>query len=69
LDQACFYVNRKATWNAHDFKFPAAAFEDIHFISERWRPHFLAATANVLHGPASDDAPIFAQAREVLAAL
>ncbi|HUP77646.1 MAG TPA: hypothetical protein VM260_03725 [Pirellula sp.] len=25
-------VTRKATWNAHDMKFPAAAFENVNFI-------------------------------------
>lgn len=66
IQAACEYVNRKATWNAHDFKFPAAAFEDVNYISERWRPHFLAATVHALHGSASDDAPVFLQAREAL---
>jgi hypothetical protein len=64
---ACEFVNRKATWNAHDFKFPAAAFEDAGFISDRWRPHFLAATVNAIHGPQSEDTAVFSQAREVLA--
>jgi len=66
---ACELVNRKATWNAHDFKFPAAAFEDTGFISERWRPYFLAATVHAIHGPQSEDAPVFAQAREMLTTL
>jgi len=69
IHAACRYLVRKATWNAHDFKFPAAAFEDAGLISERWRPYFLASTVHALHGKASDDAPIFAQAREVLATL
>lgn len=66
MRSACEYINRKATPNAHDFKFPAAAFEDVGFISERWRPHFLAATVHALHGSASEDAPVFAHAREEL---
>jgi hypothetical protein len=66
---ACEHVNRKATWNAHDMKFPAAAFEDTGFLSEPWRPHFLAATVHALHGPASKDTPVFEQARDVLATL
>ena len=65
---ACELANRKSTWNAHDMKFPAAAFEDAGYLSERWRPHFLAATVHALHGPASADAPVFEHAREVLAA-
>jgi hypothetical protein len=69
MHAACDYVSRKATWNAHDFKFPAAAFEDVSFVSERWRPHFLAATVHVLHGPASDDATVFEHARESLSKL
>jgi hypothetical protein len=39
------------------------------FISERWRPHVLAATVHAIHGPQSEDALIFAQAREMLARL
>jgi hypothetical protein len=69
MNAACGYIVRKATWNAHDFKFPAAAFEDAGFISERWRPHFLAATVHALHGRASPDTPVFTHAREVLATL
>ena len=65
---ACRYINAKAD-NAHDYKYSAAAFEDAAFISERWRPTFLAATTNVLHGPASADSPLLAEAREALATL
>jgi hypothetical protein len=65
----CKLANRKATWNAHDMKFPAAAFENTDHISEPWRPHLLAATIHAVHGPASGDAPVFDHAREVLATL
>ncbi len=63
---ACDLANRKSTWNAHDMKFPAAAFENTRIVGENWRPHILAATVHALHGPASADAPVFAQAREAL---
>ena len=56
------HLNAKAN-NSHDYKYTAAAFEDAAFVSERWRPAFLAATVNVLHGPASDDAPVFREAQ------
>ncbi|MDA1017864.1 MAG: hypothetical protein O3A00_25830, partial [Planctomycetota bacterium] len=56
---ACELAGRKSTWNAHDIKFPAAAFEDTGYVSEQWRPHFLAATVHALHGPASADDPVF----------
>jgi hypothetical protein len=62
------YLNEKAN-NSHDYKYAAAAFEDAALVSGRWRPAFLAATVSVLHGPASDDAPVFKQAREALASL
>jgi hypothetical protein len=62
------HLNTKAN-NSHDYKYTAAAFEDAALISERWRPAFLAATVNVLHGPASDDAPVLREAREALAKL
>jgi hypothetical protein len=66
MGAACNLANRKATWNAHDMKFPAAAFENTGVVSETWRPHILAATVHALHGPASADAPFFAHAREAL---
>ena len=66
---ACEHLNRKATWNAHDFKYPAAAFENLSFLSERWRPHSLAATVHAIHGPQSEDTPVFSKAKEVLATL
>jgi hypothetical protein len=69
MSAASEYIARKSTWNAHDFKFPAAAFEDVNLISERWRAHFLAATVHALHGAASDDAPVLIQAREALSTL
>ena len=62
------YINAKAD-NSHDYKYSAAAFEDAAFISERWRPAFLAATTNVLHGPASASSPLLQEAREALANL
>lgn len=62
---AAGYVNAKAN-NSHDYKYTAAAFEDARLISERWRPNFMAATVNVLHGPASADTSVFMQAREAL---
>jgi hypothetical protein len=65
---ACRYINVKAD-NSHDYKYSAAAFEDAAYISERWRSAFLAATTNVLHGPASADSPLLQEAREVLGKL
>jgi hypothetical protein len=65
---ALLHLNAKAN-NSHDYKYAAAAFEDVALVSERWRPAFLAATVNVLHGPASEDAPVFREAREALAKL
>ena len=62
------YINAKAD-NSHDYKYAAAAFEDAALISERWRAAFLAATTNVLHGPASADSPVLREAREALARL
>ena len=65
----CEHLSHKGSWNAHDMKFPAAAMEDVGFISERWRPHVLASTVHAIHGPQSPDTPVFKEAREILATL
>ena len=56
----------KASLDPHDFKYPAAAFEDASLVSREWRPHLLASTVHALHGTRSDDSPVLVQAREAL---
>jgi hypothetical protein len=56
----------KATEDPHDLKYPVAAFEDARLASPQWRPYLLAASVHALHGPASADSLVLAQARKAL---
>ncbi len=56
----------KATVEAHEYKLPAALFEDYEMVSPAWRPRLLAASAHWLHGPQSPDSRLLQQAREAL---
>ena len=66
FDTARRLVFLKASFNAHNFKFPAAIFEDYHLVSPQWRPHMLAASVHFLYGSESQDSPVIRQAREIL---
>ena len=48
----------KATVEAHEYKLPAALFEDYDLVSPEWRPRLLAASASWLHGSQSPDSPV-----------
>lgn len=67
LRTARHQVCRKATLNSHDVKLPMAMFEDLAWVSPRWRPHLLAAAVHFLHGTAMEDNPVVRTAREALA--
>lgn len=56
----------KAAVEAHEFKLPAALFEDYELVSREWRPRLLAASAHWLHGSQSPDSELFQQARQAL---
>lgn len=60
------WLCRKATVDAHEYKLPAALFEDYELVSANWRPRLLAASAHWLHGAQSEDAAPVRQAREAL---
>src|SRR5207244_1127193 len=60
------WLCRKASVDSHEFKLPAALFEDYELVSPAWRPRLLAASAHWLHGRQSEDSPVFQQAREAL---
>ena len=62
------FLCTKATYNPHDMKYPAAAFEDAAHVSPEWRPYLLAASVHALHGPNSPDAKALTRAREALKA-
>jgi hypothetical protein len=57
----------KATVDAHEYKLPAALFEDYELVSPTWRPRLLAASLHWLHGNQSEDSPLTQQVREALA--
>jgi hypothetical protein len=54
----------KAAVEAHEFKLPAALFEDYELVSPHWRPRLLAASAHWLHGRQSPDSTVLQQARK-----
>jgi hypothetical protein len=60
------WLCRKASIDSHEFKPPAALFEDYELVTPAWRPRLLAASAHWLHGSQSEDSPVFQQAREAL---
>jgi hypothetical protein len=68
LDAARRLVFQKGT-DSHDFKFPAAAFEDALLASPSCRPRLLAAMAGHLKGAADRDSPLVERTRRALAAL
>src|SRR5262249_10956164 len=57
----------KATRDPHDLKYPVAAFEDTTLANPEWRTYLLASSVHALHGTASADSPVLAQARKALA--
>jgi hypothetical protein len=54
----------KASLDPHDFKYPAAAFEDAARVHPEWRSYLLAASVHALHGPKSHDTPVLVEARK-----
>jgi hypothetical protein len=60
------WLCRKATVDAHEYKLPAALFEDYDLVSADWRPRLMAASVHWLHGEQSEDAAPVRQAREAL---
>jgi len=54
---------------AHDYKYPAAAFEDIPSVSPAWRPHMLAASTLYLPASTVPDSKLIQRAKEAVAGL
>ncbi|HEX5051414.1 MAG TPA: hypothetical protein VFZ65_06550 [Planctomycetota bacterium] len=63
--QARQLIFRKAT-EEHEYKFPAAIFEDYRLVDARWRPHMLAAAVYFLRNASEPDSPVMQRAREAL---
>jgi hypothetical protein len=55
--------------DTHDYKYPAAAFEDIAAVAPRWRPHMLAATVLHVPDPAAPESAVIQRAREAVIGL
>lgn len=55
--------------DTHDYKYPAAAFEDISAVSPAWRPHMLAASMLHIPAPTTPESRVVQRAREALAGL
>jgi hypothetical protein len=54
-------IFRKGT-DAHNYKYPAAIFEDYRLVSPTWRPHMLATAVYYLPGTTIPDSPLMARA-------
>jgi hypothetical protein len=67
VERAQDLVIHKAA-GAHDFKFGFAALEDLDYISEKWRPHYAAASVFQLQGASRSDNPLIERTREALEA-
>lgn len=57
----------KASEDPHDFKYPAAIFENSQQTSPEWRPYLLASSVHALHGKKSADTAALIAARQALA--
>ena len=55
--------------DTHDYKYPAAAFEDIPTVSPAWRPHMLAASMLHIPSPTAPESPVVQRARDAVAGL
>jgi hypothetical protein len=60
------WMCRKASNDAHDYKFMAAIFEEAEWVSPEWQPHLLAGSIHFLHGNRSPDHAVVERARGAL---
>jgi hypothetical protein len=66
MQEARRWLCAKAAVEAHEFKLPAALFEDYELVAPIWRPRLLAASAHWLHGRQSPDSQLLQQARQAI---
>jgi hypothetical protein len=66
LQAAHSWLCRKASEDAHEYKFLAAILEDAARVSPAWQPHLLAASVHYLHGTQTPDNPVIRQVQEAL---
>jgi hypothetical protein len=55
--------------DTHDYKYPAAAFEDVSSVSSAWRPHMVAAAVLHIPAPANPESQLIQRAKEAVAGL
>ena len=55
--------------DTHDYKYPAAAFEDIPSVSPAWRPHMLAASMLHIPAPNAPESQLILRAKEAVAGI
>ncbi len=55
--------------DTHDYKYPAAAFEDIPIVSPAWRPHMLAASMLHIPPPTAPESQVIQRARRAVVGL
>jgi hypothetical protein len=60
------WLCRKASDDAHEYKFLAAILEDAACVSPAWRPHLLAASVHYFHGTQTPDNPVIQHVQEAL---
>lgn len=60
------WLCRKASDDAHEYKFLAAILEDATWVSPEWRPHLLAASVHYFHGTQTPDNPVIQNVQEAL---
>jgi hypothetical protein len=66
LEAAHSWLCRKASDDAHEYKFLAAILEDAACVSPVWRPHLLAASVHYFHGTQTPDNPVIRKVQEAL---
>jgi hypothetical protein len=64
---ACRQITQKAD-EAHQYKYPAAIFEDYRLVSPVWQPHLLAASAYYLRGQGDHASSVIERATAALQA-
>jgi hypothetical protein len=60
------WLCRKASDDAHEYKFLAAILEDAACVSPAWQPHLLAASVHYFHGTQTPDNPVIQDVQEAL---
>jgi hypothetical protein len=66
VQSAQSWLCRKASDDAHEYKFLAAMLEDATCVSPTWQPHLLAASVHYFHGTQTPDNPLIQHVREAL---